>query len=170
MCRNPNRIRGQALRRGFGRRRRADRRRQSGQSGPRLTIQDDQTVSPLRARLRVLPRQPTSAKPISIIAQVPGSGTALVAGTSSRGWLVGKLTGPLFSPGGVNVEVPGADARIVASEDGGANGACGPGGVSPTGASGGCSRSMRSAGVPIAGEDGFPAGVAAFGRVRTLAA
>src|SRR5207237_10619761 len=38
------------------------------------------------------------------------------------------------------------------------------------GASGGCSRAMRSAVVPIPGEDGVPAGVAAFGKVRTLAA
>src|SRR5438445_13233094 len=99
--------------------------------GPKPTAPKgpDQATSVLDMRRR-LRRQPISPKPVSIIAHVPGSGTAL--GTTSRGCVVGKLTGPPPSPGGVKVWLPGVDARIVPSDGGGAKGGEPTGIASPT--------------------------------------
>src|SRR5947209_3825069 len=92
-------------------------------------------------------RQPITPKPNSIIAQVPGSGTAL-GGTTSRGSDVGKWTGPPPLVGGVDVGMTGVDPTIALSVAGGASGGARPSATNATGArgaTGGESRSTNSA-------------------------
>ena len=63
-------------------------------------------------------RQPMSAKPSSIVAQVPGSGTAGGATMGTFGWGVGKLIGG-EPPGGLPLDggmtMPPSDGGVASA-------------------------------------------------------
>ncbi len=112
-------------------------------------------------------RQPITPKPNNIIAQVPGSGTAL-GGTLSRGSDVGKWTGLPPSVGGVDDVMTGVEPTIAFRVGGVAIGGARPSATTATGASGGVESRSTSWAVLGASAAGWCG--AGFGCARVLAA